>query len=123
MTNERIPERKSDREMERCSRLILIAIDARERDMLLGIVSGKGFAVMTGDVAEAILTLHNKATGLDFVVSYKEGDRIKYSVLKKAGPDEVELIEPGINTISTIAYEQFEEEWNSTENWLMLISK
>lgn len=123
MTRERVSEKTTDREMQRCSRLVLWAIEAKERDMLVGIFSGKGFAVMTGEVADAMLTLHKKATGLDFVVSYKEGDRIKYSVLKKAGPDEVELIEPGINTISTIAYEQFEEEWNSTENWLMLISK
>ncbi|MCX6704784.1 MAG: hypothetical protein NT162_00385 [Candidatus Woesebacteria bacterium] len=123
MTNERIPERKTDREMERCSRLILIAIEAKERDMLVGICSGKGFAVMTGELADAMLNLQKKATGLDFVVSYKEGGRIKYSVVKKAGPDEVDLIEPAINTISTIPYEQFDEEWNSTDNWLMVINR
>lgn len=117
-------EQRIDREMQRYSQLVLMAIEARERELPEGKLSGKAFIVLTSEIAESVF----KSSGglkkhVDFVVSYQEGDRIKYSILKKVGEDEVELIEPAISTISTIQLTQFVKDWNATNNWLMMVRK
>jgi len=117
-------ERPVNLELEKNALLTSIAVEARERDLKGGSLAHKEFAVITEEAASNMLRWSNSLRRhIDFVVAYKEEDRIMYSVVRAIDKFTIEVFQPAIDTTSTIQMDQFKEGWNSTGNWLMMVHK
>ncbi|HJY98266.1 MAG TPA: hypothetical protein VJ227_00975 [Patescibacteria group bacterium] len=122
--SERDKRRNEANGIERCRKLVFIAAAAKLAEKNGGEICGEPFAVFTSEMAKSLLKqTFSLGRFIDFVVSYEERGRIKYSVLESVGGDEIVLLEPEGRFESTIPLDLFMKDWKKADNWIMMVRK